>query len=179
MIHTDPGRADTELEDVAAGLRAHVQEVRELIHDLRPLTLDQLGLGGAVRQHVERFDQDTGIRAAFNMSGDIVLSSFAEVTVYRVVQESLANVQKHAKASRVDVTFQVLENNLEAVVSDNGQGFDARQVASDTAGEGMGILRMRERAELLGGSLSVRSSPEGGCEIVLVIPSTEVGVGAH
>ena len=67
MIHTDPGRADTELEDVAAGLRAHVQEVREIIHDLRPLTLDQLGLGGAVRQHVERFDQDTGIRVAFNM----------------------------------------------------------------------------------------------------------------
>ena len=68
MVRTDPERVEGELEDVTKNLRGHIQEIRHLIYDLRPLALDQLGLKGAVRQQVERFGQETGIQASFTMS---------------------------------------------------------------------------------------------------------------
>ena len=187
MVRTDPQQAERELEEVTDGLRVHVQEVSELIHDLRPLALDQLGLVEAVRQHVERFDQDTGVRTSFDAHGEIGLNPFAEVTIYRLVQECLTNVQKHAKASTTDVRFRVLDNKFEVVVRDDGQGFDPKPMASGAASNGSGLLSMQERAELLGGSLSIRSSPLNGCEITLIIPAQiptqiptgEVGVGAN
>ena len=150
MVDTDPHRAKMELDEIAKGLKGHVQEVRELIHDLRPLALDQLGLAGAVEQHVAQFSQDAGIQASFSKSGDTALNPFAEVTVFRVVQECLTNVQKHANASRVEVSFRVVDGGLKTMVKDNGRGFDAHDVASSSMGKGMGLLSMRERAELLG-----------------------------
>ena len=173
-VRSEPERAERELEEIAAGLRGHVQEVRALIHDLRPLALDQLGLAKAVEQQVLQFQQQTGIKASFTISGDVALNSFADVTVFRAVQECLANVQKHANANQVDVRFQVAETGLKATVKDNGKGFDVRRVASEAAGKSMGLLSMRERAELLGGSLSVHSSPDSGSEITLFIPTTGV-----
>ena len=172
LVRTDPQRAEKELEEMATGLRGHVQEVRALIHDLRPVALDQLGLARAVQQQVSQFDQETGIKGSFNISGDVALNSFAEVTVFRVVQECLTNVQKHAKANQVDVRFLVTDTGLQATVKDNGKGFDADGVASDAVGKSMGLLSMRERAELLGGSLSIQSSPDRGSEITLIIPTT-------
>ena len=174
LVRSDPERAEGDLEEIANGLRGHVQEVRELIHDLRPLALDQLGLARAVEQQVSQFDQDTGIKASFTVDGDVGLNSFAEVTVFRVVQECLTNVQKHAKANQVDVRFQVNNSGLQATVKDNGKGFNADGVASGAVGKSMGLLSMRERAELLGGSLSIQSSPNRGSEITLFIPTMEV-----
>ena len=75
--------------------------------------------------------------------------------------------------------FRVEEGGFEATIRDDGMGFDVRQVAIDQAGKGTGILSMRERAELLGGSLSIQTGPEGGCEIVLFIPTEEVQVGTY
>ena len=174
LVRTEPERAERELEEMATGLRRHVQEVRQLIHDLRPLALDQLGLAKAIEQQVSQFDQQTGIKASFTISGEVALNSFAEVTVFRVVQECLTNVQKHAEANQVDVRFQVTDTGLEAIVKDNGKGFDARGAASGEAGKSLGLLSMRERAELLGGSLSIQSSPNTGSEISLFIPTTEM-----
>ena len=91
-----------------------------------------------------------------------------------MVQECLTNVQKHAEANQVDVRFQVTDSGLEAMVKDNGKGFDARGPTSDAAGMTMGLLSMRERVELLGGSLSIQSSPNTGSEISLFIPTTEM-----
>ena len=179
MVDSDPQRAKMELEEVAKGMKGHVQEVRQLIHDLRPLALDQMGLAGAVEQHVARFSQEAGISASFGKSGDATLNPFAEVTVFRTVQECLTNVQKHANASQVEVRLQTLDSDLKATVKDNGRGFGPHGVSSGSGGIGMGLLSMRERAELLGGSLSVESVPGGGCEVVLFIPLTEVAVGAY
>ena len=81
LVRTEPERAERELEEMATGLRAHVQEVRQLIHDLRPLALDQLGLAKAVEQQVSEFDQQTGIKTSFTISGEVALNPFAEVTI--------------------------------------------------------------------------------------------------
>ncbi len=179
IVRADSERAERELEEVADDLTGHIQEIRDLIHELRPLTLDQLGLIGALTQHVERFQQDTGISASFSAAGDIALNPLAEVTVYRVVQECLGNVQKHAAASGVDIRLQATDSGLEVTVKDDGRGFDPQAVASHTAKQGMGLMSMRERAELLGGSLSVQSSPGAGCQVVLQIPLEEGEVGTH
>ena len=174
ILRTEPERAENELEEMERGLRGHVQEVRQLIHELRPLTLDQLGLAKAVEQQVSQFDQETGIKASYTTSGDVALNSFAEVTVFRVVQECLTNVQKHSNATQVDVRIQVTDTGIEAMVKDNGKGFDPSGVAAESAGKSMGLLSMRERSELLGGSLSVHSSPDRGSEIILFIPARGV-----
>ena len=91
----------------------------------------------------------------------------------------MTNVQKHSNASQVEVRLNAVDNGLKTMVKDNGCGFETGDVASGSMCKGMGLLSMRERAELLGGSLSVESSPESGCEIIVYIPSLEVGVGAH
>jgi len=179
MVRADPQQAERELAEVTKSLKGHIQDVRHLIYDLRPLAVDQLGLVGAVQQQLERFGEETGIQAFSSMSGDIALDPLAEVTVFRVVQECLSNVQKHANASQVEVRLQAMTNGLEVSVQDNGQGFDPHKIVSGSNGEGVGLLSMRERAELVRGCLSVWSSPGNGCQVVLYVPSGEAEVGAH
>ena len=179
IVRTDPQRTEQELGEVAASLKGNVQEIRHLIYDLRPLALDQLGLEEAIKQQVDRFSQETGIQASFNMLWDVALDPIAEVSIYRVIQECLSNVQKHAKASRVEVNLQALNSDLELRVRDNGQGFDPKEATSGAAEQGVGLMSMRERAELLRGRISVQSRPGSGCEVILCIPAKEVEVGVH
>lgn len=171
MVDTDPSRAKRDLDEIAKGMKGHVQEVRGLIHDLRPLALDQLGLAGAIEQETVRFSHESGTPTFFRKSNVTPMNAFAEVTVFRVVQECLTNVQKHANASQVEVMIKAVDGGLNTTVRDNGKGFDAGNSASGSSEVGMGLLSMRERAELLGGSLSVQSSPGIGCQVILHIPS--------
>ena len=180
MVRNDPDAAQRELEEVASNLKGNVQEVRELIHGLRPLALDQLGLAGALGQQVDQFGHQTGIRASLDAPDYIPLDTLTEITVFRIIQECLVNVQKHAGATQVDVSLHLNETSLEARVRDNGRGFDPSDVAAGSEGTGMGLLSMQERAELLGGSVSVHSSPGTGSEVVLYVPlKKEARVGAN
>ena len=179
VIRSDPQEAERGLEEITRSLKGHVQEVRELIYDLRPLALDQLGLMGAINQQAERLRQETGVQVFVGGLESIELNPLVEVTLFRVLQECLTNVQKHADASTVDVKLQIMDNDLEVRVKDDGRGFDTEKVASGAVEKGIGLVSMRERAELLGGSLSVQSSPGNGCEIVLCINSGEARDGAH
>ena len=178
MVRTDPDAAEEGLDEVTDSLKGHVQEIRELIYSLRPLALEQLGFAGALGQNMERFSRDTGIQASTSISGDVVLNPNAEVTVFRILQECLSNVQKHADATQVDMRLEVMDTGLEVRLKDNGRGFDPAHAFSRTDGKNLGLVSMKERAELLGGSLSVQSSPGKGCQIVLYIPLSEVEVGA-
>ena len=174
LIRTDPERCEAQLEEIAQGLKGHIQDIRELIYDLRPLALDQLGLTGAVKQQVERFGQQASIEATFESPQDLALDPVTEVTVFRVVQECLNNIQKHAKASQVGVSLQVMDSGMELTIKDDGRGFDRRKVVAGTVESGHGLLNMQERAELLGGSFSVRTSPGNGCQVTMYIPSLEL-----
>jgi signal transduction histidine kinase len=179
VVRTDPQQADRQLEEIAKSLKVHVQEVRALIYDLRPLALDQLGLVGALKQHMDRFSQESGVHAFLGGPGEMELNTSVELTIFRVVQECLSNVQKHANAKHVEIQIERANTELELRVSDDGRGFVPDAVAPGGIEKGVGLVSMRERAELLGGSLSVRSSPGNGCQVVLNIPSMETAVGAH
>ena len=178
IVRTDSEQAERELGEIADGLTGCIREIRALIHDLRPLALDQLGLMGALSQHVETFGHDTGISVSFSSSLETGLNPLVEVTVFRIVQECLSNVQKHADASQLEVSLQADGSGLELRVGDDGQGFDPGVAASHTGPQGMGLTSMQERAEMLSGSLSVKSAPGEGCQIVLYIPLEEQ-VGTH
>ena len=171
MVRTDPATAETHLDEIAEGLKGHIREIRELIYDLRPLALDQLGLTGALQQHVERFGQETGIQASFRASGEVSLDALGEMTVFRVVQECLNNVQEHAEAAQVEVSVRTVEELVEVMVEDNGRGFDPNETSPSGLGKGVGLFSMRERAELIGGSVTLQSAPGSGCVATLRLPS--------
>ena len=178
VLRTDPEEAEKRLDDIAEGVKGHVREIRELIYDLRPLALDQLGLVGALEHQMGRVGHDSGVGVSFDHSGEGDLNPLAEVTVFRVVQECLSNIQAHADARQVEVALGITESGLEVSVEDDGRGFDPANTTPNGFGKGLGLLSMQERAERLGGRLTVESSPGDGCRVLLYIPLGEVAVGA-
>jgi signal transduction histidine kinase len=146
--------------------------VRGLALDLRPPMLDDLGLVAALRWYLDRQARRVGYEARFRADPEeIPLGPAAAIIAYRVAQEALTNVARHAHARRVLVRLRVREGILHLVVGDDGVGFDPegtlRRGGQD---EGMGLLGMRERAALCGGRVDVRSSPGRRTRVYLRLP---------
>jgi PAS domain S-box-containing protein len=153
-----------------------VGEARQVIADLRPTALDDFGLATAIRQQVERLGGD-GRRIEYEETlGDERLPNAVETALYRVAQESLTNVQKHASSARVRVMLQRAEDSVRLQVRDWGQGFRPDEVMTgDGPGERVGLSSMRERIALLGGSFEIHSEPGAGTEVVAEVPLPEAG----
>lgn len=148
---------------------AVLQGVRRLAIDLRPSTLDDLGLVPAVESYARAFGERCGIAVRTRVRGfDRRLPSDRELMVYRVVQEALTNVANHAAARQVEIDFASDGARLKVCVRDDGQGF----VLARGADGGLGLLGMRERAQLAGGFLTVESAPGAGTTVTLIVPST-------
>lgn len=136
MLRINPDAAEAQLTDIEDSIKGHIREIRGLIHDLRPLALDQLGPLGAVRQQAERLGQETGAQAVVSASGDIALDTLGEMTVFRVVQECLNNIREHAGASLVGVNIRAGDRGVEVVVEDNGHGFEPDEAPPSVSGKG-------------------------------------------
>ncbi len=185
IISSDPLQAEKELDEITQFLKANIQDIRQLVHDLRPLALDQLGLQGAIGQQLDRFEQQSGVSLSVDIDPDVTLDPLSEITVFRVLQECLANVEKHAHAGAVEVLLHHRDDCCWLSISDDGRGFDA-MTAMNGGSEGLGLIGMRERAELVGGVLSVDSRPGKGTCVTLKIytqqpkhTKTEEALGAH
>jgi signal transduction histidine kinase len=144
-----------------------IHTLRSVITELRPQSLDQLGLIPSLEWQVDTFGRRFGLRTSFSSSVENVSIDMGRATaVFRMFQEMLTNVARHANASRVKVAVDVEGNTLIVTVQDNGRGVpSAKPAASST-----GILGMRERASLLGGELDVVSKPQQGTTVVVRIP---------
>lgn len=154
------------------------EQLDRIAYELRPSALDDLGLAEALRSHVDTWSRESGIAAELHMRGlDAArLPSTVENTVYRVVQEALTNVHKHAQASRVGVIVERRGDELRVVVEDDGRGFDSAPT-EPAGGRRLGLRGMSERASLVAGSLEIESVPGRGTTIYLVIPvAAELGV---
>jgi signal transduction histidine kinase len=149
-----------------------IQQVRDLSLDLRPSVLDDLGLAAALRWYVDRHAQRGGIVMEFRADLPTPRPPAAlETTCFRVVQEALTNVLKHAQASRVAVSIDQEKDTLHLRISDDGVGFDvegARQKA--VQGGSLGVLSMQERVVLVGGRLEIISTPGKGTNIHVSLP---------
>jgi signal transduction histidine kinase len=151
-----------ELRDTVANA---VQELRALAVELRPKALDDFGLAPALERLVETFGRRTGLAVTTHLGGvDERLPEPVESAFYRIAQEGLTNIAKHAAASAASLVTRRGDASVVMVLEDDGQGFDA-----DARSEGLGLVSMRERAELLGGCLTVESST-AGTTIVVEVP---------
>jgi PAS domain S-box-containing protein len=169
----DSDKARENLDRALELVQQTVGDARQVIADLRPTALDDFGLATAVRQQVQKLGG--GRRIGYEETlGDERLPSAVETALYRVAQESLTNVQKHASDARVQVMLQRLDGSVRLRVRDWGPGFRPDEVATgDGPGERVGLSSMRERIALIGGSFEIRSEPGGGTEVVAEVPLPE------
>jgi two-component system sensor histidine kinase UhpB len=146
-----------------------MEELLRLARQLRPASLDDLGLLAAIEGQLARFSEQTGIQAALHSEGTPeAITEDQQTVIYRVVQEALSNTAQHSGATYVDFELRVFPSHgVELRVRDNGQGFDAVKQAD---GGGIGLSGMAERARLVGGELTVTSSPGTGTRVRLYIP---------
>jgi PAS domain S-box-containing protein len=159
------GRADS-LEEAEQIVQELTTRVRELSMDLRPSTLDTLGLLPTLLTHMERYQARTGLRIDLRHLGvDRRFSPEVEITAYRVVQEALTNIVRHARASSATVQLLADERTLSLAIRDDGQGFELS--TSSSVG---GLGGMQERVELLGGTLTVEAAPGGGALVMAELP---------
>ena len=144
-----------------------LQDVRRLAVELRPTALDDFGLATAVERLAGTFREHTGLRVDFEAQlGEDRLPSEIETTLYRIVQEALANVVKHADASHVSILLTQNYRSVAAVVEDDGRGFDGDSTRDDV----LGLVGMRERVGLVGGRLRVESAVGSGTTIAAEVP---------
>ncbi len=163
-------RADGSLQTVQDILRRVEAESKRIIYDLRPPTLDALGLAPAIRRYAERFEQYTGLSCAVQVLGQPTrLPAGVEISVYRLMQEALQNVSAHAQARRAEVIITFAPHTLKLVIMDDGQGFNLAAAQQNPQGS-FGLLSMAERAESLGGRLSIQTKPGEGTQVELVVP---------
>jgi len=160
----------TELSNLKGQFRGSLDSVRAMIYDLRPPELTELGLAEAMRNYASEWELRCGIKVASQLDlKDTGLSPMDELAVYRVMQEALQNVHKHAHASAVGIAWSRANDSWVLHVTDDGMGFDLVKAARHK--KSVGLLSMRERAELIGGSLQIQSTPGKGTAVTLLLPT--------
>lgn len=150
-----------------------VATVHRFARELRPALLDDLGLVPALMAFMKEFGKRTGIQIRFTSlaAGKIEqLNNIKRTVLYRVAQEALTNVTKHAKASQAKVSIQVVADAICMTVGDNGRSFDVNHAFCVKRRRGLGILGMRERVEMVGGIFSIESTPGKGTTVRVQIP---------
>ncbi len=160
-------RGYKQLSSAIALSERTMAHIRGLVHNLRPTALDDLGLSSALEGLCYDFAATGGVAIdyQYNVDESLALSGSVQIVAYRFVQEALTNVSKHAGASRVAVSVEMAGDSIRFTVEDDGAGFDER-----AAGDGLGILGMRERLESVGGTLEIRSEPGKGARLTARIP---------
>jgi PAS domain S-box-containing protein len=172
-VGTQPREAAAKLEEMLSMLDTSVAATRRIAADLRPLLLDDLGLMPAIEWLVQNFTQRSGVPCELRGDEDLELDEPYATAVFRIVQESLANVAKHARATQAAVSMQRAGTDIMLEVKDNGAGFDP---AAGRKPGSLGLAGVRERAQLLRGSINVQSRPGQGTVVQARIPVHEAGV---
>ena len=150
-----------KMDNSIAELGEMVNSIRRIAQELRPSILDNLGLTAAIEWYCGDFQKRTAIQCKFdNEIGDITLNDNVKTNLFRICQESLTNVMRHASATKVDCTIKKEEKKIILIIEDNGKGFDPSQKTKS-----LGLLGMQERALLINGELKIESSDENGTRI--------------
>jgi signal transduction histidine kinase len=144
--------------------------------ELRPAALDDLGLVDAVHAYVDEWADRFAVRADFDATGVGVAlpTSPVDTKLYRIVQEALNNVAKHARARHVSVTLAVVQGWINLVVEDDGVGFDPQQASDRPSSSALGLVGMRERIALADGTLIIESAPGKGTSVLAHVPISPI-----
>jgi two-component system sensor histidine kinase DegS len=161
------------IEDLRDRLNRVIEGVRRFSRDLRPSILDDLGLLPALESMVTAMTERDSTPTEFHVMGRTRrLAPDIELMLFRIAQEALSNVRKHAQATQAAVTVAFNDSTVQIIVQDNGKGFSPRALSGDLAVTGkLGLLGMQERVRLLQGTLSIQSQPETGTRVVVEVPA--------
>lgn len=166
-------RIDSELENLQELGKRIDSEVNFLVWELRPSALDDLGLVAAIENYVREWSRHYGVNAEFHASrlGRVRQDDTVEINLYRIAQEALNNVQKHAGAKNANVVLEARDGKIVLVIEDDGKGFDPTEIKLGREAEGgLGLVGMRERAAIIGGTVEIESGPGNGTTVFVRVP---------
>lgn len=173
LLTPNPEAAAEECQELAKNMDRLIENVRRLSKDLSPAFLEDLGLAEALRHLVEEFVRRYQLQADIDLLPGLggLFHREAQINIYRIFQESLTNIGKHAQASTLTVVIDSEDDRVSFLIADNGRGFDLENVLSrDLTRRGLGLATMKERVRMLGGSLEIKSREDQGTEISFSVP---------
>lgn len=175
IIDTDPERSKMELIMLEKNTRTVINEMREIIYNLRPMSFEDIGIDVTIERELIRLENIGNIKINYTVNGkaDDNIKPVISLTIFRIVQEACNNAIKHSKASSIDVVLNYNSNNIELSISDDGVGFDLDLYDNnnpDDINSGFGLSMMKERVFLLSGKFNIKSSKNKGTIINVVVP---------
>src|SRR5215208_2499363 len=170
LIATDPKVAADHLDSALQLNRETQQELKLIIDELRPAALQGKGLAQAIKEYADRWQEHTGIKVTTTISGERPLPLEVEQALYRVLQESLSNVARHAEAETVGLSLSSTPEEVTLIVADNGHGFEA----NDSSPSSYGLSGMKQRLAEVGGTLQVESTSSVGTTIIAGVKLSQV-----
>jgi signal transduction histidine kinase len=171
LLHSNPAATAGHIETALQLNRETQQELKLIIDELRPVALQGKGLTQALKEYVSRWQEHTGIKVEIAISGERSLSLDVEQALYRILQESLANVARHAEADAVSLSLSMSPQQVTLVIADNGHGFDTNSVSSSS----YGLIGMEQRLNEVGGTLKVESVLSAGTTVIAEIQLPKMG----
>lgn len=172
LFDSNPETARHELDQLKGSAASTFGAVKNFIFDLRPMMLDDLGVVPTLRRYIESFEEKSEISISLAVTGTVRrLEEYIEVTIFRAVQELLSNAKVHGRATQIEVLLDLDIDQVSVVVEDNGGGFNANEIMEDESySSTMGLPTLRERIEMLDGTLAIKSSLGQGCRVEFAIP---------
>lgn len=173
LVDSEPIKAKEELKNLKSIVRETLQDVRKIIYNLRPMSLDDLGLIPTLQRYILTFQEESKTAVNFKTRGVCEdIRPIISLTVFRLVQEAINNIKKHAKAGKVSINLEFLEKELNLNILDDGKGFDTVELNTrrEDVNSGFGLYSMRERVELLKGKFEVNSTIGKGTKLSITVP---------
>ncbi len=172
LIDMDKEKAKDELGSLKGFLRSSLSDVRKIIYDLRPMSLDDLGLVPTLQRYISNYVEESGILVEFLVLGNPKpLKSVIELAAFRIIQEALTNIKKHSAALDAAIRVEFTNEQINILISDSGKGFDTSGLKTvNDEDSGYGLLSMKERVELLNGKFDLKSGIGMGTKIFVSLP---------
>jgi two-component system sensor histidine kinase DegS len=174
LLDIDQDKARQEIANLQQTAGATFAQLRDFIFDLRPMMLDDLGLVPTIRRYVDAIKEKSGMDISLVITGsERRLDSHREVLIFRAVQDALANVRDFANATQTKITVDIGERLVRTTIEDNGSGFDTQTMNNvEDMGQGGGLRKLRDRINMVGGTIDVQSNPGQGSRVIFAIPTT-------
>ena len=176
LINVDPIRCRLELSSLSKTLRDVIEDTRNMIYDLRPMSFDDIGFDITVERYLDKIKGCSTTNFSYKVEGESYqINSVTALTLFRVIQEACSNAVKHGNAPKVDILLEYLTDRLHLKIDDDGKGFDLSLIPEISREDhsGFGLSMMKERVYLLSGQILIESEPGKGFHIDITIPISE------
>lgn len=173
LLNVDNVRVMLELQTMIENIKMTIDDMREIIYNLRPMSLSNLGLAATLESYCTHIKRNHNIETDFVLTGEEPnILQIQKITLYRIVQEACNNIVKYAKATKIHIELNFSEEKIEVVIQDNGVGFDKEKKIKQNSDQlhGFGLSIMRERAKLLEGQFEIQSAPKKGTIVRIIVP---------